>query len=300
VELMRQQTKFWGERFGRLFEVIVRIMLDYNEKVNKAEQLTLLDLYRIILKKENLKEFVKLSRDFILRSYVEEALQIKGEEQSREALLRRLNDWLHNKIVRKIISCKTSSFNFNKAIISKKIILVRIPQGEIGSCATQLIGSMIVTLLWAAIKSKECTKREPFFLYVDELHNFIFKKSLFDVILSEARAFKLGLILASQYPSQLSKGIKRAIYGNCSTFVAFNIQNPEDAEFAAKRLLVTGSDLVALSPYKAYVRTRCNLKKKTETHLMLSYPPLPKLWDADRVMKIAKFSINLYDELSHN
>ena len=279
VEIMRQQTVFWGERFGRMFEAILRIILEYNERVPKSKQLTVVDLYKFLLKKERIEDFLRFVENDLLKEYVIEMFKIKGEEQSREALLRRLNDWIHNRLVRRVIACKVSNFGFRTTVESGRIVVVRIPKGEIGKAAAQLIGTIVFTFLWSAIKERVCIeehRRRPYFLYVDEFHNFAFEKSFFDEVLSESRGYRLGIVVATQYPSQLSRNVKESVYSNCSTFVTLNIQNPYDAKILAEKYPeITANEILSLSKYWAIVRTYINGKPKT--YKVKLYPPFKLL-----------------------
>ena len=63
--------------------------------------------------------------------------------------------------------------------------------------------------------------RKPFYLYIDEFQNFATKS--FATILSEARKYKLSLIVANQYTSQLDEAIKDAIFGNVGTIFSFTL-----------------------------------------------------------------------------
>ena len=53
-------------------------------------------------------------------------------------------------------------------------------------------------------------KREDFYLYVDEFQNFA--TDSFATILSEARKYKLNLVMANQYIDQMSPEIRGAIF----------------------------------------------------------------------------------------
>ncbi len=276
VELLKHQTKFWGERFGRLFEALVRGILDYNEQLKENKQLDILDLYLILLKKDKLIKFAEQLRDPLLKEYIIESLRIKGEDLSREAILRRLNDWIHNKIVRAMF-CKNKkeNLNFEEIIESGKIILVKIPKGELGNSATQLFGTIFISLIWANVKSKGIKitgANNPYFLYIDEFHSFAFNKGFFDELLSESRAFNLGTTIATQYPSQLPVEIRNAVYSNCSTLIVFNVQNPYDAEQLSLRIPdITASDILNLGKFEAYVRLHVDCRP--ETIKIRTYPP---------------------------
>jgi len=295
VALMKQQTNIWGERFGRIFETLIRAILDYNETAPPEEQLTFLDLYVLLTNEEVRKEFAESVKDPIIREYLNKISEMP--EDVMEPVIRRLNDWVMNKVVRQVVSHRRSSIDFREAIDTGKIILVRIPKGEVGYDIMQLVGLTVISKIWAAAKSRVDTppeRREPFILYVDEFSNFAFEGSTFDEILSEARAFKLGLVLATQYPSQLSPEIREAVYGNCGTIIAFNPQNPNDASMLIKRFPgIKVEDLLSLGLYKIMARIVVN-NELTEPFVLETYPPSPPLRDREQIREIVERSLEIY------
>ncbi len=295
VALMRQQTQIWGERFGRIFETLVRAILDFNERVGEDEQLTFLDLYVLLTDDEVRNKFAETVDDPIIREYLLKINEMP--EDVMEPVIRRLNDWVMNKIARQIVTHRKSSFDFREAIDTNKIILVRVPKGEVGETIMQLVGTTVLSKIWAAAKSRvklRPEERRPFFLYIDEFSNFAFEGSTFDEILSEARAFKLGLIIATQYPSQLSPKIREAVYSNCGTIIAFNLQNPGDASVIIKRFPnVKSEDLLSLGLYRAMVRVMVR-NELSDPFVIQTYPPTEPLRSRDEIAEVAAVSLKKY------
>ena len=295
IALMRQQTQIWGERFGRIFETLIRAILDFNEKVPEEEQLTFLDLYVLLTDDEIRNKFAETVEDPIIREYLLKVNEMPQEVM--EPVIRRLNDWVMNKIARQIVTHRSSSFDFREAIDSNKIILVRVPKGEVGNTIMQLVGTTILSKLWAAAKSRvnqRPDERKPFFLYVDEFSNFAFEGSTFDEILSEARAFRFGLVLATQYPSQLSPKVMEAVYSNCGTIIAFNPQNPKDASVLVKRYPnVRVEDFLSLGLYRAFVRVMIR-NELSDPFVLHTYPPMDPIRKREQIVEVAKKSLEIY------
>jgi hypothetical protein len=115
-----------------------------------------------------------------------------------------------------------------------RVLLVRIPQGGIGEDASNLLGSLIVAKVQLAAQSRvdsDARERRPFYLYVDEFQNFA--TTSFAKIMTEARAFGLGLICANQFPEQLTRDLQLTITNNASTFVQTHY---EEGRFIAEVL----------------------------------------------------------------
>jgi len=101
------------------------------------------------------------------------------------------------------------------AINSGKIVLINLSKGKIGEDNANLLGSLMTTKIQIdamARANQESSQRRYFALYIDEFQNFV--NESFVTILSEARKYKLALIMAHQYTSQLTDDIKNAIFGN--------------------------------------------------------------------------------------
>ena len=107
---------------------------------------------------------------------------------------------------------------------SGKIILVNLSKGRIGEDNAQMIGSLLVTKIQIDAMSRadiSYTDRKDFYLYIDEFQNFATES--FATILSEARKYRLSLIVANQYTSQLDQTIRDAIFGNVGTMISFTL-----------------------------------------------------------------------------
>jgi hypothetical protein len=95
--------------------------------------------------------------------------------------------------------------------------------------------------------------RIDFSLYVDEFQNF--STDSFATILSEARKYRLSLIVANQFTTQLSEEIRDAVFGNIGTITSFRV-GTNDAEFLAKYFapVFDINDLQRTPNYNAIVR----------------------------------------------
>lgn len=119
-----------------------------------------------------------------------------------------------------------------------------------------MIGSMLVTKIQIDAMSRAdiaYKDRKDFMLYIDEFQNFA--TDSFAVILSEARKYRLSLIVANQYTSQLDENIRNAIFGNVGTIISFTLGR-DDAEMMAKQYkeMTSPNDLLSLPRFKAYIK----------------------------------------------
>jgi hypothetical protein len=172
----------------------------------------------------------------------------------------KLTSFISNDMMRPIIGQQNSSFNLRDIMDSRKILLVSLPKGIVGELNAYLLGMIIVgKILMAALSRADLSSadRKDFYLYIDEFQNFT--TNSVSQILSEARKYGLGLIMAHQYIGQLTKkgdtSIKEAVFGNVGTMITFKVGS-EDAEFLKKEFspVFNEYDLINVEKYTAYVK----------------------------------------------
>jgi len=156
----------------------------------------------------------------------------------------------------------------------KKILIANLAKGKIGEDTSSLLGAMLVTKIQLAALSRVDLKEEerrPFYLYVDEIHNFLTLS--FADILSEARKYGLNLILAHQYIDQLDERIRNAILGNVGTIISFRV-GAEDAKYLAREFypVFSEKDLVSLPNYHIYLKLMVN-GKTSQPFSAKTFPP---------------------------
>ena len=220
VGVFRRLSTSWGDVMTSVMGNAVLAFLE------STEGGTLLDLRRFLVDAEFRKRFLGTVTDpEIVYFWQREFPLLKGTPQS--PLLTRLDTFLRPKLIRYMVAQKNDRLDFRAAIDGRKIILARLSQGAIGEENSFLLGSLLVAKINQAATSRqeqEQSKRVPFFLYVDEFHNFITPS--ISSILSGARKYGLGLTLAHQDMRQLksrSEEVSSAVLGNAYTRVVFRV-----------------------------------------------------------------------------
>ncbi len=133
-------------------------------------------------------------------------------------------------------------------------------------------------------------QRRDFYLYLDEFQNVTTPSIA--TILSEARKYKLSLILAHQFIGQLSEEIKRAVFGNAGSIVSFRI-GADDAEFMEKQFepVFSAHDLMNIENFNAYLKLL--VRGQTSRPFNIRIAP-PQAGDAARAKKTKELSIMKY------
>lgn len=200
--------------------------------------------------------------------------------------------------MRNTIGQAKSAFNVREAMDEQKILLVNLSKGKLGTLNTQLLGLVLVAQIQMAAMSRVDTpedERKDFYLYVDEFQNFA--TDTFCSILSEARKYRLSLIMAHQYINQLVvKGdtqIRDAVFGNVGTLQSFKV-GAEDAEYLAKEYapVLSEQDVIGISNYKAYIKL--NIKNATSRPFSLH-----TLWDTSKANKKVRDIIKKYSRMKY-
>ncbi len=200
--------------------------------------------------------FVDIPKLFSDRAYVNERLkhvtdqnvidfwtkEMPGSERSNEFgevkswFVSKFGAFLSNEMMRNIIGQSKSSFNLRQVMDEGKILLVNLSKGRTGDLNSKLLGMIFVMKFQAAAMSRANIKNEDdrrdFSLYVDEFQNF--STESFATILSEARKYRLNLIVANQFTTQLTDEVREAVFGNIGTVISFRV-GTNDAEFLAKQ-----------------------------------------------------------------
>jgi type IV secretory pathway TraG/TraD family ATPase VirD4 len=243
---------FPPEMIGPMFEhhmrnVMLTLMAD---QVNPG---TIAEIPRMFSDQEFADEWVAKLKDPVVRAYWEKEVAKTSDFHKSEMLgylISKVGRFVENTMMRNIIGQSHSSFNFREIMDEGKIFLCNLSKGKIGDVNADLLGMIIVTKLqMAALARADIAeeKRKSFFLYIDEFQNFV--TDSIATILSEARKYRLALIIAHQYIGQLVKNndtkIKDAVFGNVGTTMVARI-GPEDVDTLEKIYApdFTGYDLI--------------------------------------------------------
>jgi len=242
----------WSARMEYILNNSLLALLEYPGS-------TLLGIMRMLAEKDYRQKIIEHLRDPVVKAFwVNEFARYtqRLEVEAVAAIQNKVGQFVSNPLIRNIIGQAHSAIDMREVMDKGKILIVNIAKGRIGEDNSALLGAMMVTKLQLAAMSRvdiPMEKRRDFYLYVDEFQNF--STESFANILSEARKYRLNLILAHQYIEQLHEKVRAAIFGNVGTIVCFRV-GAEDAEFLEKEFLpeFNANDLVNLPKYNIYVK----------------------------------------------
>src|SRR2546428_4268330 len=197
-------------------------------------------------------------RDFWLREY--ESYPARFRVEAIAPIQNKVGAFLTNPILRNIVTQPKSAFDLRRVMDEGKIVLVNLAKGKIGEDVAALLGAMLVSRIGLAALSRTDMpeeNRRDYFVYLDEFQSFT-TLSLANM-LSELRKYRVGMILAHQYLSQLDLQVRDAIIGNVGTMIAFRL-GLTDAEILENefRPELSAMDLISLPNYHVYVKLMIN------------------------------------------
>ena len=242
----------WGPRLEHIFRNALLALLDQPEA-------TLADVLRLLEDSSYRSEVCfRVSnsqvRDFWLGEYENYPPRLRAEAIA--PLQNKVGAFLTNPLLNRILTQPKSAFDLRRVMDDGKLLLVNLAKGKIGEDASSLLGALLVTKIGLAGLSRADipeAKRHDFYLYMDEFQNFA-TLSLANM-LSELRKYRINMILAHQYLSQLDPQVRDAVLGNVGTIISFRL-GLVDAEILASEFypFFSARDLINLPNYHVYLR----------------------------------------------
>lgn len=292
--LMGVFTKIWaGVWSARMEYILGNTILGLLDSPGN----TLLGIARMLVNKTYRKKIVDNIKDPVVKSFwVDEFAnyQDKFRNEAVAPIQNKVGQFLSSAIIRNIVGQPKSSIDLREIMDNKKIFLINLAKGRIGEDNSALLGAMIITKLQLAAMSRVDIleeERKDFYLYVDEFQNFATES--FANILSEARKYRLNLIVAHQYIGQLvhdrNTVVRDAIFGNVGTLIIFRV-GADDAEFLEKEFEPTYlvNDLVNLAKTNIYLKLMIN-GVTSQPFSATTLPPISVYTgNADKVIKVSR------------
>ncbi len=268
----------WSGRMEYLLNNALLALLEYPDA-------TILGVNRMFADKAYRKRVVANISDVSVRSFWEDEYAEYDRNFARKAasaIQNKVGQFVSNPQVRNIVGQTESSFNVREMMDNQKIMLINLSKGQVGEDNARLIGSMLITKMYLAAMGRANTGTNggdlnalpQFYFYVDEFQSFA--NESFAGILSEARKYKLNLIIAHQYIEQMTEDVRNAVFGNVGTMVTFRV-GAFDAEVLEKEFQpeFDAEDLVNLGFAQIYLKLMIN-GVSSKPFSARTLPPLPQ------------------------
>ncbi len=281
---------FWNEIFGPriqdYFRNWVLALMEY------PEWWALTDIVRLFTDEDFQKERIRHVKNPIVKAWWEKTYASMWDREKQEMIpyfAAKFGWFITNTMMRNIIGQTKSSFDISEVMNNSKILMVNLSKWILWDINSELIWLILVSKIqMAAMRRQNMSKdeRKDFFMYIDEFQNYITPS--IESILSEARKYRLGLVLAHQYLWQLEKSdaltksnlnLKWAIFWNVWSIMSYKI-GPEDGEFMEKYYapVFSNQDLVNMDKFKAVMKLSVDNQPTTPFSIIPKNPYLEK-WD---------------------
>jgi hypothetical protein len=267
VSTFRRLSTSWGEQMNSVLRNAILAFLE------SSEGGTLTDLRRFLIDAAYRKQFLRTVTDPDIVFYWERAFPQLTGNKSIGPVLTRLDEFLSRKPIRYMVSQKENRIDFTDIFDCGRILLVKLPQGQIGRENAYLLGSVIVSKIQQTAMSRQRlreSERRDFWVYLDEFHSFI-TPSMAE-ILTGARKYRVGLTLAHQELHQLDANhdVASAVLANCCTRVVFRVSDRDARELDSGFGHFDASDLQNLGVGEAICRVE---RSEADFNLQVPEPP---------------------------
>lgn len=262
---------------------------------------TFIDIPKLLVDDAFMKSKLKYVTDRnVLDFWTKEYPASQKSNESGEVtswVVSKFGPFLSNTMMRNIMGQTKSGFNIREIMDGDKILLVNLSKGKMGELNSKLIGMIFVMKFQAAAMGRADiaeADRKDFSLFVDEFQNFATES--FESILSEARKYRLNLVLGNQFMTQLTDKIREAIIGNVGTVISGRI-GVTDAELMVKKFqpAFDAEDLTKLPNYQAITSVMINNVPSAPFSMTL-LPPMNKdnaqLADAMKRLSSTKYGFS--------
>jgi len=251
---------FDKQSLGPMFERYMRNALFLLMEDAEHEPATLVEIPRIFTDQAyRQRKLARSTNRQVVDFWTKEAPGTSGDQSLANFapyVSSKFDNLIGNDYLRPIIGQPKSAFDFRRAMDEGKVVIVNLAKGKVGEISSALLGMLVVgKILKAALSRADQPEsdRRDFYLYIDEFQNYT--TDSIAVILSEARKYRLNLIVAHQFIAQLKDNIREAVFGNVGNLLAFRV-GATDAEFLVKHFKPSFSEteLINVENLNAYAK----------------------------------------------
>ena len=213
----------WGPRMEHILSNTISALMEYPDTMG----VSLLAIPKMLTDDCFRRRILRHVDDPVVIAFWKNEFAAYNDRQRAEVIspiLNKMGAFARNPAMRNILGQSQNTFNLSYIMDNRKILVVNLSKGVLGEDMTNLLGSLLVCAIQQeAMKRAGIVEkaREDFHLYIDEFQNFT--TDAFDSIVSEARKYRLSLIIAHQYLDQLSDKVRKAILGNVGNLIMFTL-----------------------------------------------------------------------------
>lgn len=242
-------TQSWGVKLSHVLRNVLLLLTD-------QDKATLADIIKVLQDKNYREQCLQKVVNPDVKNFFEKEFKNYTQKGDLLPIYNKLGGILSYPTVKRILVTNKKQISLRQIMDQQKILLVNIPKGSLGTDASNILGSLLVTSIASAAFSRIDTlpqNRKVFFCYLDEFQS-ISTPTIVEMM-SELKKFRLGMVMAHQYISQLDPKIRDAVLSNVGSIVAFRTSQA-DAKFLEREFspIFETSDFVNLPNYHIYLK----------------------------------------------
>lgn len=269
--LKKQWSDAWGPRMEHLLRHAILALLEQN----RAD---ISDIVRLYIDSDFRKVVTANLRDpqvrqFWTREYAR--MNYRTAFDGVAPIANKLGALLASPQLRRALCEPEEPLRFRALMDEGAILIVNLAKGRLGTDNANVMGGLIVSSIMNAAFSRSSIPegdRRPFFLAVDEFHNFTSQS--FADMLPEARKYGLSLTLAHQHLLQLDPHVAEAIFGNVGSILAFRMGAMDAPAFCRQLGDLEPQNLIRLPNHHLWVQLMID-GKKSSAFSAKTFPPKP-------------------------
>jgi energy-coupling factor transporter ATP-binding protein EcfA2 len=214
----------WHESWGPRLEYILSAALS---ALTECQNVSLLAVQRMLVDEHYRQWVLRQVSDPVVHQFWQEEFAAYDPRLRAEAISpiqNKLGALLMSSPLRNILGQVRSRIDARFIMDNRRIFIANLSKGKLGADKANLLGAILVTQFQLAALARADvpeSDRIDFFLAIDEFHNF--STDSFASILSEARKYRLSMLLAHQYIEQLNDEVRDAIFGNVGSLICFRV-----------------------------------------------------------------------------
>ena len=269
--LKKQWSDAWGARMEHLLRYAILALLE-------QPTADLRDIMRLFVEKDFRRSVVaRISDEQVYAFWTREFpnMNYQNAADGVAPIANKLGAFLSNPVVRAALCAPTEPLRFRRLMDEGVALIVNLGKGRLGADVSNVLGGLITANLMHAAFSRHDLpehERRPFFLYIDEFHNFT--TGVFAGMMAETRKYGLGLTLAHQHVVQTEASVFEAVLGNVGTLMVFRVGALDAPVFARQLMGVQAQDLTYQENYHAFVQLMLQGRKLRPFTLRTPPPPI--------------------------
>ncbi len=289
-------SEFWGPRMESALRFAVRTLLAANAELVKLgeRQFTILDIPPLF----QLENF----RNRVINQYVKDKsvlqfwdayfnpLRPDFQMEVVNPVMTKIHRFAEHSTVRQVVGQSSSTVNFKELLEQRKLLFVNTATGVIGPDAGALLGALIIDIVNFCVRDQMKLKEEQrarVAVIIDEFQSILGVD--YPGLLGELQKMGASFILATQALGVLKAAdpkLQPSIFSNVASLFAFQT-SAEDADFLAHELdeRVTATDVINLSDYTCYLKTKKDHEKLPAMYLETLPPAIGSPECADLIVR---------------